>query len=469
MVYRKALQYLNSFTNYEQKNSYSCQESFSLESVRNFLKLLGNPQDSLKFLHIAGTKGKGSTCAFVASILKEAGFKVGLYTSPHLSDLRERIRILNPNPVHLRGGQGDFAGMISNRELVKLVEKIKPLAPSLSFFEVWTALAFLYFKEKKTDFVVLETGLGGRLDATNVVSALVCGITPISFDHTQFLGKTLKKITGEKAGIIKSGLGIRDLGFVKNNFRTPNPEPRTPIIISAPQELSAREVIRGRCRRVGARLYEVGKQIKVTSHKSPNINKNRFSVQGILEDYPGLKTRLVGRHQLVNATTAIGMVEALSFYGVKITRDSIKKGIYNTFWPGRCEMVASRPLVVLDGAQNRASAEALKIAVKENFKYKKLILVLGISADKDIKGIAEELVPLADTIILTQANNPRAASSENLECEVRSTECGVPDEIFKTKSAGEAKNLALQIANKEDLILVTGSLFVVGEMRELFT
>lgn len=438
MTYQEAIRYLGSFINYEKIPAYPYKESLKLERIRDFLKAIGAPQESLKCIHIAGSKGKGSTCAFVTYILRQAGYKTGLYTSPHLSDFRERIRILRP-AAGKRKAKSDFEGLISRNELAKLAEKLKPAIDqynkdsrfgALSFFEVYTALALVYFNEQKVDFAVLETGLGGRLDATNVADPLVCAITPISYEHTQKLGNTLREIAAEKAGIIK----------------------RSPVI-SAPQQEEAAEVIRNRCREMKVKLYEVGKDI------SYNKTKEGFNVKGILGDYTNLETGILGEHQLINASVAIGVIEALHGYNFDIGINSIRSGLKNTVWPGRCEVISGSPAVVLDGAQNTASAAVLKKAVKENFRYKKLILVLGISSDKDIKGICSKFYELADKIILTRADNPRACEPKILA------------EYFKGKDARvtgnvtEAKKIALKIAGKKDLILVTGSLFVVGEFR----
>jgi len=429
MTYPEALKYLESFINYEKIPAYPYKESLKLERVRDFLDTIDNPQDSLRCIHIAGTKGKGSTCAFIAYILRQAGYKVGLYTSPHLSDFRERIRVLHPRTKELKNLRTDFEGMISEKELSDFVDRLKPAIEKynndskygpLSFFEVYTAVAFAYFKEKKVDLAVLETGLGGRLDATNVVRALVCAITPISYEHTQKLGSTLAEIAAEKCGIIKIPGSI---------------------VISAPQEKEAMEVIRNRCERIGAKLFEVGKDI----------------------EYHKLKSNLIGEHQLINAAVAVGAIEALSSYGVKVSIDEIKNGLRNTVWPGRCEVVSKDPLIILDGAQNIASAQVLKKAIKENFKYKKLILVLGISKDKDILGICREVDELADEVILTRADNPRATEPKVLAGYFK----GKPAHI--TKDIKEAKIMAQRIAKKGDLILVTGSLFVVGEFRDEVT
>ena len=471
MTYSQAIRYLESFINYEKTPLWPYRESLKLEPIKEFLAAIGNPQDSLRCIHIAGTKGKGSTCAFVTYILREAGYKVGLYTSPHLSDFRERIRILNPNPLTpaCPAGRGnpkpEFEGMISKNELVRLVERFRPCLKKfnsacvygpLSFFEVYTALAFVYFKDKNVDFAVLETGLGGRLDATNVVNPLVCAITPISYEHTQKLGSTLREIATEKAGIIK-GHPITNL--LRHRL----------IVINAPQEKEAGRVLREKCQEIGCELYEVGKDIsykRVTGY-GLRVTGQTFKIKGIFGEYPDLKIRLLGEHQLINASVAVGAIEALQFYNINVGVDSIRGGLSHTLWPGRCEVIAKKPLVVLDGAQNVASCQALRQAVKKNFNYNKLILVLGISSDKDIKGICEQVCPLADGIILTQASNPRAASVNDIEKIIRAQ--GIRADrvwVIKTKKVRKAKAIACRLAKPRDLILICGSLFVVGEFRD---
>ncbi|MFA6357493.1 MAG: folylpolyglutamate synthase/dihydrofolate synthase family protein [Candidatus Omnitrophota bacterium] len=426
MSYLQVLRYLNSLVNFEKNINYSYKKNFKFKRIENFLSSIGNPQKSLRVIHVAGSKGKGSTCAFIAYILKEAGFSVGLYTSPHLNDFRERIRILKLRGDKLKNKAGDFEGMIHREALINLVKKIKPVITRydrhskcgpLTFFEVYTVIAFLYFKDKQVDFVVLETGLGGTLDATNAVDSLVQVITPISYEHTDKLGLTLSKIATEKAGIIK------------NNAK---------IVISAPQRAEVKKVILHKCKAVGARLQVAGKDLK-------NFN---------------LKLSLLGHHQLINAACAIEAIKALSSFGVKISARVIKRGIKNTCWPGRCEIIRRDPLVVLDGAQNLESAQVLKKAVEDNFKYKKLILVLGISRDKDISGICRTLGSLADQVILTCAQTLRATKPKQMAAYFRK-------KIYLTQSVSEAKVLALKLAAKEDLILVTGSLFVVGEFRNV--
>jgi len=410
--------------------------------------MLGNPQEALRFVHVAGTKGKGSTCAFIAFILRQAGLRTGLYTSPHLNDFRERIRILEPLVGRQRAHRA-FEGMISRRALVILVERLRPCIEEfnrdsaygpLSFFEVYTALAFVYFRKKEVDVAVLETGLGGRLDATNAADALVSVITPISYEHTQKLGNTLAQIAAEKAGIIKP------LKYKSGSHQ--------PLAIIAPQVREARRVIRDRCKKAGAVFFEVNRDI--TYH-----NKGQeFTVQGVLGTYRRLRIGLLGEHQLINATAATGAVEALGLYGINVGVLAMRKGLRDTLWPGRCEIIRRKPLVVLDGCQNVASSLALLQTVKRNFKYRRLILVFGISQDKDIRGVCRVLRELADVVILTKADNPRASLPRELLVYFRGKD------IYTTETVGEAKALMAQVAHKSDLVLVCGSLFVVGEFRD---
>ncbi|MDD5027141.1 MAG: Mur ligase family protein, partial [Candidatus Omnitrophica bacterium] len=297
MSYPEAIRYLESLSNYEIISQYPYQEVFKLERIQAFLGLIANPESSLRCIHVAGSKGKGSTCAFLTYILREAGFRTGLYTSPHLADFRERIRILLPGPKSLKS-HTEFEGMISRARLAQLVSRLKPFIEKynrtskfgpLTFFEVYTVLAFLYFQEEKVDFAVLETGLGGRLDATNVVTPLVSVITPISYEHTDKLGRTLKKIAAEKAGIIKG---------------------RNSVVISAVQKKEALAVIRDKCRKKGAELFVTGKNITFRG------SAKRFTVRGLYADYNDLKIRLCGSHQLENACIALAAIESLRRHNI---------------------------------------------------------------------------------------------------------------------------------------------------------
>ncbi|HCD37216.1 MAG TPA: bifunctional folylpolyglutamate synthase/dihydrofolate synthase [Candidatus Omnitrophica bacterium] len=347
--------------------------------------------------------------------------------------------------------------MISKKEITHLVERVKPLIEKyqrvskygdLTFFEVYTALAFMYFKEQRVDYAVLETGLGGRLDATNVVDPLVCGITPISYDHMDLLGKSLAKIAKEKAGIIK-----RDEGRGTKDDRYGN----SLIVISAAQKKEARAVIKKRCLKEKARLYEVGKDIVWRLGRIKGEWQS-FEVRGLKRKYTGLKIKLLGEHQLDNASLAIGMAEALE--DKRLSPHVIKRGLMSASWPGRLEIAGRKPTIILDGAQNTASAFTLKEALKKYYTYQKLILVLGISSDKDIEGVCAMLEDIADKVILTKAWNPRAEEPESIKKYI-----GKPLEV--TSDVKKAIVLAKYLAGSKDLILITGSLFVVGEARKI--
>ena len=437
MSYLKALRYLESRINYEKLSKYPYKKALSLKRVQFFLDTIHNPESFLKSIHIAGTKGKGSTSAFIAYILREAGYRAGLYTSPHLVDFRERIRILEPGFAE----KEDFSGMIPKRKFAELVfrlslaiekyNRVSKYGP-LTYFEICTIIALVYFKEEHVDFAVLETGLGGRLDATNAVNSLVNVITPLSYEHMDKLGHTLSKIASEKAGIIKS---------------------QESTVISAPQAPEALAVIRNKCKKEKAKLLVAGRDIKYAG------TENNFKVITPCREYKNLKIRLIGAHQIMNAAVSLGAIESLRSFGAKVSIDSVKSGLYNTLWPGRCEVVGKSPLIILDGAQNSASAGVLSQTVRDGFRYQRLILVLGISSDKDIRGITRQFYALADAVILTQAHTPRAANTQVLKNYFKDKE------VYVAESVREAKKLALKISRKEDLILITGSLFVVGEFR----
>ncbi len=432
MTYPEALKYLDSFINYEKKDGYNYKESFRLDRMEALARDLGDPQLSVKSIHIAGSKGKGSVSAITHSILKSAGLNIGLYTSPHLDNFRERIR-LNDSLI----GEGDVA---------RLVEKIRPMIDDKvgakpSFFEVYTALAYLYFSEEAADLAVYETGLGGRLDATNVLKPLVSAITPISYEHTDKLGSTLGEIAFEKAGIIKSNS----------------------VCVTSHQEKEAGDVISSACSRMGVKLIEVGKDI-LFEEVSCDDKGSLFNVSGIFGKYPMLECGLLGSHQIANAALSIGVIESLRFSGIKISEDAVRVGIKTAVWPGRLEVVSRRPLVVLDGAQNRASAKILAGAVNKIFKYEKLKLVLGVSKDKDIEGIIEELVPMSDSVIVTKSKIvERAADPALIKAMIKTSKS-----IITTSCVDEAMDAALSQAGPHDLILVTGSLFVVGEARKRY-
>ncbi len=468
MTYRQTLQYLNSFINYEKKVHYPYKQSLKLERIKDFLTSIHDPQDSLKVIHIAGTKGKGSVCAMVAYILREAGYTVGLFTSPHLFNLRERIRVLErakktPLVGMPRRSKDDFEGMIPEKELMRLTRAMKPLIVRynrrskygpLTFFEVITVLAFVYYREKKTDFVVLETGLGGRIDSTNVAHSLVSAITSISYDHTHKLGATLAAIAGEKAGIIKAPGRTGEAG-------------RSPVVITAPQEKTALRVIERKCSGLPAPLYKVGSDIIFRELQS-RLDYQEFSVSGALGDFHKMRIPLLGEHQLINASVALGIIGALrKHYRVRISQKACRNGLYHTLWPGRFEIVSRQPWIILDGAHNAASAVMLKESLAKFVPGKKIILVLGISRDKDIAGICKALVPLSEQVILTRARNNRAAKPQEIFLRMESL---IADgRVQVAVNVKTALALAQKISQPDEVILITGSMFVIGEAKALLT
>ena len=435
MTYREALKYLDSFVNLEKVESYGYKASLKLERMRRFVSLLGDPQKHIRSIHVAGSKGKGSTAVYIYSILRQAGFNTGLYTSPHLITFRERIRI-NDELI----GEEDLGRILANiKETIG--SHMKDEMPT--FFEVYTAIAYLYFKEKNVDFAVYEVGLGGRLDATNVIEPLACAITPLSYEHTDKLGHTLREIALEKCGIIKS----------------------CSICVSAPQEKEALLVIEDICRARNSRLILIGRDIRFEEVQSSD-EKEVFNVFGLFGGYPLLTSKLIGPHQMINASVAVGVVEALKLRGITIPADAIRNGIENARWEGRLEIINRRPFIVLDGAQNRESAKTLASAIKKVFKYKKLILVFGVSKDKDVSGMLEEMLPICDAIVLTKSKVlNRALEPAKIKEEILNMEHGIKDMIL-TYNTEEALNRALSIAGPEDLVLITGSLFIVGEVKE---
>lgn len=427
MTYPDAIRFFDSFINYEKQDGYDYRRSFDLERVRNVASLLGYPHKAAPSIHVAGTKGKGSTAAIISAILRSAGYRVGLYTSPHLISFRERIRV-------------DDA-LITEDDIGRLANAVKDAAsrvPGLSYFEVITALAWLYFKERRVDYAVYEVGLGGRLDATNIVDPLVSVITPISYEHTDKLGPTLAKIAFEKAGIIKEGVPV----------------------VSGPQEKEAGDEIRRIAHERKAPLTVVGRDIGYTQIRA-NEAGEVFDVAGQGGRYRHLEMRLLGAHQVANAATAIAAVETLARHGIVIPESAIRGGVASARWEGRLEIAGRRPYVILDGAQNRASAKALAGAIRRIFRYMKLILILGVSKDKDLPGILEELLPVADAVIVTKADMPGRA----MEPERIGDAIGKRAAVSVARSVADALAQARAMAAPEDLIVVTGSLFVVGEAK----
>jgi dihydrofolate synthase / folylpolyglutamate synthase len=420
-----------------------------LANITGLLDHLGNPHREFRAVHIAGSNGKGSTAAFLASILRQAGCRVGLYTSPHLVDFRERIQI-DGLPIStdrvvslteqirskavLMDEQEELWPPLSSPDLPKGFDREKA---TITFFEFTTVMAFLYFREEKVEWAVLETGMGGRLDATNVIDPLLSVITSISLEHQQHLGKTLTRIAEEKAGIIKA---------------------RRPLITAVTQP-RIRSLLQKRCRELQSPFYALGQDFAAKP-----VGSQKMHYRGRGHEWPNLRLGLLGRHQIINASMALAAAEVLMEAGVPIEEETVRRGLAEVYWPGRLELIPGPPRIVLDGAHNAESSGILKKAMGENFPRRRLILILGIMADKAISKIMAHLAPLADTLILTRPGMDRAASLEVLRAEAapfRKPTQEIP-------AVGQALDRALKEAEDQDVILVTGSLFTVGEARAYF-
>lgn len=433
MDYQQALDYIFSYTDYEKVPMPHDPAFYDLRRMEELLFRLGNPHLAAKSVHIAGTNGKGSVAAMVTAALTASGYTTGLYTSPHLNDLRERFRV-----------NGE---LITEGELTAVVEKLKPEVEivnqkatygELTTFELLTALSFAHFKLKGVDFQVLEVGLGGKFDATNVIQPEVCIITPISFDHTEVLGNALAEIAAEKAGIIKPGS----------------------MVVTSPQPDEVAQVIEKTCLDCQAGLVRVGSDV-VWQSRGFDSNRQLLRVKGKLGSYK-LSIPLLGYYQLENVATAVAALEVLAGKGFNISRDSIISGLAQVSWPGRFQILSHHPLLVVDGAHNPDSARKLKQSLVQYFDFHRAILVIGVSSDKDIAGIVSELVPLFDKVIVTRSRHPRAMALEPLIAAFRRR--GV--EAQAVEAVSEALSLALNMAGARDLVCVTGSLFVVAEAVE---
>ncbi|MFC2007590.1 bifunctional folylpolyglutamate synthase/dihydrofolate synthase [Chloroflexota bacterium] len=430
MDYQAALDYILSFADFERVSRSAL--VFDLRRVEMLLERQGNPHTAAKTVHIAGTKGKGSTAAMVASILTRAGYKTGLYTSPHLFSFVERMQVDGKS--------------IAGDTFARLTEALQPdieivnregTFGELTTFELLTVLAFAYFREMGVAYQVVETGLGGRLDATNVVTPEVCVITSISIDHTDVLGDTLARIAAEKAGIIKPGS----------------------TVVCSPQFPEAMEVIERVCRERGARLVRVNKEN--WQGKASSSEGQSFELKGIMRQY-ALTVPLLGEHQLENAAVAVTTVEVLSESGANVPVESITSGLAQVHWPGRLQILRRKPWFIVDGAHNAYSARRLGEALRRYFDFDRLLLIFGASSDKRVSGMAAELAPLAGDIIVTQSRNPRAVDSALLFSEF--SEQGIIPEV--TGNIASAVDLALGRAKPGDLICATGSIFVIAEVME---
>ena len=443
--YQAALDYLYSFVDYSltKQLTYS-PEKFNLDRMVALLDKMQNPHKSLKIVHVTGTKGKGSVCAMLAQILRVAGYNVGLYTSPHLIRYNERIQV---------NGEA-----ISDEDLINQVNKIKgnvALVPGITTFEITTAIAFEYFVRKNVDIAIIEVGLGGRLDATNVVDPLLSIITTISYDHQSVLGNTLTEIAGEKAGIIKTG---------------------KPVVVSS-QSSEASLVLNACAEKMHAPISIVGKDIFYCPVEH-NLDGQTFHMW-TTEDHPLMdafiemgpysgwqpqtfQIPLIGAHQLENAATAFLAIKRLQDAGIAIPHEAIEKGYQTVAWPCRMEVLDKKPVVILDSAHNRDSALKLRLALDDYLPSRKITLVFGASEDKDVRGMLIDLLPRVEQLIATRSIHPRALEPDQIVAYAHQ----MGHKAIAIVPFEEAMDTAIRTAGKDSVVLIAGSIFVAAAAKE---
>lgn len=450
MKYQEALEYLYSFSDFERGSPYTRDREENLSREARLLERLGDPQRQYPSTLIAGTKGKGSTAAIIEAVLRQADYRTGLYTQPDLHTFRERIRV---NGWLI--GEEEVAALLPElRAGVEEIQAKHEFGPFITY-EVGTALAFLYFARQRVQHAVVEVGLGGRLDATNVLQQLVSVITSISYDHMHILGDTLTKIATEKAGIIKPG----------------------GIVVTSAQAAEALLVIASVCQQRHNRLLRVGMAesdpalSEVTAGRLPPLSyryrleerspdRQRFTVWTPERVYPHLEIPLAGQHQLENATAALATLEVLRQRGLHWSEDALRRGFSAVHWPARLEVVGHAPTFVVDGAHNADSMQQLVQALRSTFSFHRLFIVLSLAQDKDLQGIVQALADV-DGVVLTTMKNPRVASLETLESLFVQQAPRV--KVYTAPASGHALELAKELADRDDLICATGSLYLAGE------
>jgi dihydrofolate synthase/folylpolyglutamate synthase len=446
--YEEALNYLQGFINLEHRRLEKyAPENYSLDRPAKLLEYLGSPHLDFPSIHIAGTKGKGSVAAMCAAILRLIGLKVGLYTSPHLQDFRDRIRVIS---------QEDGNGRIDPDRVMHLANELKSAAeivPGLTWYELVTAMAFRHFSDEKVDIAVVEVGLGGRLDATNILTPLVSVITSLSLDHTYLLGNTLDEIATEKGGIIKPGIPV----------------------VSAPQAVEAEDKLASIARSNKAPFTLVGRDwdcqlvlpkstdVQLRTADGQEIIITRTPIGAFIRTGVHFSIALMGYHQVENALVALAALDTIHSYFPELTTEKAQLGLATVDWPGRLQVLiqgTAHPTVLVDCAHNVDSAEKLALALKENYRYKNLLLVLGVTADKDIIGIMKALLPQAHQTFVTASTHPRACPPGEL---LRlATQLGQRSQV--SDNVADALVAAWKAAGPKDLICFTGSIFVVGDL-----
>ncbi|PKB65722.1 MAG: hypothetical protein BZY82_07440 [SAR202 cluster bacterium Io17-Chloro-G3] len=434
MNYSDSLGRLLSLTDLERVSGHVFRvHRFDLTRIEALLNSLGNPHLATPTIHIAGTKGKGSTAALVSSALSAQGYRVGLYTSPHLHSFRERIQFLG-YPV----SEDEFASLVNDIWPIALELNRKGYFGDITTFEFLTAMAFTHFRNQDADMQVIEVGLGGRLDSTNVVTPEVCAITSISYDHTNILGDTLDKIATEKAGIVKSG---------------------STVVIS-PQPPQAAQAIQKICNEAQVTSLSVDQEYSWVKGET-NLQGQFFNISTRGETYR-FWIPLLGHYQLENAATALAILQAMNQRGFIITKDAIAQGFRSVKWPGRLEVISKAPLLVVDGAHNPYSARQLMRTVHEYFTFRRMIGLVGILEDKNLEEIPQELATGFSFLIATKSRHPRSASPERVATAF--SKLGL--ETLQVETTHEGLSYAMGLAQEDDLVLATGSLFVAAEVRE---
>jgi len=437
--YQQAIDYLFTRTDYEKQERLRYNvTTFNLNRMQKLLSLLGNPHKKIHTVHIGGTKGKGSTATMLARMLEANGYRVGLYTSPHVVHLHERIMVNSK--------------MISDSEMCGLLNRVyapvekMPKTDPLTFFEIMTALAFMYFLDKAVDIAVIETGLGGRLDSTNVIRPKVIGITSLSIDHQHLLGDTIDSIAKEKAGIFKRGVPA----------------------ITVQQEPSAMRVLKSQATAVKAPLSVTGSDIDF-SHRFETSREHgphtRICLTTPTSKFEHLRVPLHGKHQAINCGLALAMLDKLKSAGYKIDNNKAAEGLHKVSLAGRMEMIWDDPRIMIDAAHNAASIQALIHAIGQNIPYDSMVVIFGCNNDKDVRGMLERLQYGADKVVFTRSNSAKAMSPDDL-AEMYTEICGKMCQA--APSLSQALQLAKSAVSKEDLICITGSFYLIGQAKTHF-
>jgi dihydrofolate synthase / folylpolyglutamate synthase len=438
MDYNESVRYLLTLGRELASPRHARAAKFDLTNIRALAARMNAPQQKFRSVHIAGTNGKGSTAAMLESVLRAAGYRTGLYTSPHLERINERIRI---NGAEISGAE--FAAAFTQlRDLIEQMLGAGELAAHPTFFECMTAMAFDVFARATVDFAVLETGMGGRLDATNIVTPEVSAITQIHFDHENFLGHSIAEIAGEKAGIIKPGVPV----------------------VSAADHPEAAEVVRQRAKEMGSELIEIDSVYRVQEIAS---HGGFYSAKVVRPSAPRIFARpvtlepfLAGRYQIRNAITALAAARVLAQRGFHISDHAVATGISSVRWPGRIERVQERPAVFLDGTHNPAGARELAAFWQHDLAGRRIYLVYGSVRDKSVDEIAGILFPLAAKVFVTAPHQPRALSAETLA----EMTCDLARDLEIVTDAGAALDRAIASAGDDDVVFATGSLYLAGEL-----